>query len=60
MFFVSVDSKKVSFSVSSLFSTLTSRSTSVDSKRLRGAVKGSSESGESPGTGAVEEKRLER
>ena len=34
MFFVSVDSKKLSFSVSPLFSTLTSRSTSVDSKGL--------------------------
>ena len=34
MFFVSVDSKKLSFSVSSLFSTLTSKSTSVDSKGL--------------------------
>ena len=35
MFFVSVDSKELSFSVSSLFSTLTSRSISVDSERLR-------------------------
>jgi len=34
MFFVSVDSTKVSYSVSSLFLTLTSKSTSVDSKGL--------------------------
>jgi len=34
MFFVSVDSKKFSVSVNSLFSTLTSKSTSVDSKGL--------------------------
>ncbi len=34
MFFVSVDSKRLSFSVSPLFPTLTSKSTSVDSKGL--------------------------
>ena len=34
MFFVSVDSKKLSSSVSPLFSALTSKSTSVDSKGL--------------------------
>jgi hypothetical protein len=34
MFFVSVDSKKLSFSVSPLFSALTSNLTSVDSKGL--------------------------
>ena len=34
MFFVSVDSKELSFSVSPLFSALTSRSASVDSKGL--------------------------
>ena len=34
MFFVSVDSKKLSHFVSLLFSTLTSKSTSVDSKGL--------------------------
>ena len=34
MFFVSVDSKELSFYVSLLFSTLTSKSTSVDSKGL--------------------------
>jgi len=34
MFFVSVDSKKLSSSVSPVFSTLTSKSTSVDSKGL--------------------------
>jgi hypothetical protein len=35
MFFVSVDSKKLSFSVSPFLSTLTSKLISVDSERLR-------------------------
>jgi hypothetical protein len=35
MFFVSVDSKKLSFFVSSFLSTLMSKSISVDSERLR-------------------------
>jgi hypothetical protein len=48
MFFVSVDSKELSFSVSSLFSTLTSKSTSVDSKRLIEAGKWNSENGKFP------------
>jgi hypothetical protein len=37
MFFVSVASKEFRFSVSPLFSTLTSKSTSVDSKRVIGS-----------------------
>jgi len=38
LFFVSVDSKGVSVSISSLFSTLARESTSVDSKRLMDAI----------------------
>ena len=60
MFFVSIDSKELTFSVSPLLATLMSQSLSVDSERLRETGRWDCKTGKCSGGKKVEVIREER